>query len=88
MKANCYQMVFNDMGSELADPSAIATPLRPAEMFKVVDLEKPTIYVFTENLFSLELTFYQVGPLSLSHTVLDEILSEKKVSLCQDEMPV
>ena len=28
-------MGFNDIGSELADPSAIATPLRPAEMFKV-----------------------------------------------------
>ena len=29
------KVVFNDMGSELNDPSAIAPPLRPAEMFKV-----------------------------------------------------
>ena len=41
-EANCPQIVFNDMGSELTDPSSIATPLRPAEMFKVVDLEKAT----------------------------------------------
>jgi len=53
------QVVFNDMGSELNDPSAIAPPLRPAEMFKV-------------------------GPLSLSHTVLDDILSEKKAQLLED----
>ena len=33
----CYQMVFNDIGAELADPSAISTPLRPAEVFKVED---------------------------------------------------
>ena len=39
MVSNSYQIVFNDMGSELADPSTIAAPLRPAEMFKVVDLE-------------------------------------------------
>merc|ERR1712013_301556 len=53
------QVVFNDMGSELNDPSAIAPPLRPAEMFKV-------------------------GPLSLNHTVLDDILSEKKAQLLED----
>ena len=45
MEANFYQMVFNDMGSELADPSTIAAPLRPAEMFKVADLEKLIKYV-------------------------------------------
>ena len=39
MGSTSYQIVFNDMGSELTDSSAIAAPLRPAEMFKVVDLE-------------------------------------------------